>query len=211
VIQFNIRLKWERDTSHVVNVRPMWERDRLTPYNCVVLVTQFKIPPEWEGDRLTRENDVVLFTRFSIRPKWERDSVTREKDVVLRMSKTLAELIDAKIAEHGGRIVKTMGDGFMAEFRNAQSAVLCAIAIQNAHLDRNRKTKDAIQLRIGIHMSDVIPSEGDVFGDGVNIAARLQEIAEPGGIAISRRVHEDIRNRLDVSFVAGGGECPADC
>jgi adenylate cyclase len=117
----------------------------------------------------------------------------RDEKLAFQLVKEHRELVRPLLAEFEGREIKTMGDGFMAEFRNAQSAVLCAIAIQNAHLDRNRKTKDAIQLRIGIHMSDVIPSEGDVFGDGVNIAARLMQHCRPGRICVSASVMEQAR------------------
>jgi adenylate cyclase len=113
-----------------------------------------------------------------------------------------AELIDAKIAEHGGRIVKTMGDGLLLEFPSVVDATTCAIEVQEGMAIRNAEVAGdkRIIFRIGINLGDIILDGDDIHGDGVNVAARLQEIAEPGGIAISRRVHEDVRDRLEVSF-----------
>lgn len=117
-----------------------------------------------------------------------------------------SELIDPKIAEHGGRIVKTMGDGLLLEFPSVVNATQCAIEVQEGMADRNKEApEDArITFRIGVNLGDIIIEGEDILGDGVNVSARLQEIAEPGGIAISRRVHEDVRDRLDVSFHDGG-------
>ena len=117
-----------------------------------------------------------------------------------------SELIDAKIAEHGGRIVKTMGDGLLLEFPSVVYATRCVIEVQqgmaerNAGIDKDRR----ITFRIGVNLGDIIIEGEDIHGDGVNVAARLQEIAEPGGLAISRRVHEDVCDRLEVSFVDAG-------
>ena len=117
-----------------------------------------------------------------------------------------AELIDPKIAEHGGRIVKTMGDGLLLEFPSVVKATQCMIEIQQGMAGRNAGSDEVrrITFRIGINLGDIIIEGEDIFGDGVNIAARLQEIAEPGGICISRRVHEDVRDRLDARFEALG-------
>ena len=117
-----------------------------------------------------------------------------------------AELIDALIAEHGGRIVKTMGDGLLLEFPSVVEAVTCAIEIQVGMASRNVPVSEdeRIVLRIGVNQGDVIIEGEDIHGDGVNLAARLQEIAEPGGVALSRRVHEDVRDRLDANFEDAG-------
>jgi adenylate cyclase len=117
-----------------------------------------------------------------------------------------AELIDPLIAQHGGRIVKTMGDGLLLEFPSVVNATQCALEIQEGMADRNADAPDEkrITLRIGVNLGDIIIEGDDILGDGVNVAARLQEIAEPGGIAISRRVHEDVQDRLAASFVDGG-------
>ncbi len=113
-----------------------------------------------------------------------------------------AELIDAKIAQHGGRIVKTMGDGLLLEFPSVVEATQCVIEVQQGMTERNRNI-DAdrrITFRIGVNLGDIIIEGEDILGDGVNIAARLQEIAEPGGVTVSNRVHEDVRDRLDFAF-----------
>jgi class 3 adenylate cyclase len=117
-----------------------------------------------------------------------------------------AELIDAKIAEHGGRIVKTMGDGLLLEFPSVVDATTCAIELQEGMAARNAEVADdkRIIFRIGVNLGDVVIEGDDILGDGVNIAARIEALAEPGGVAISGRVHEDVRDRLDVVFVDTG-------
>ena len=113
-----------------------------------------------------------------------------------------AELIEPKVAEYGGRIVKTMGDGFLMEFPSAVDAVQHAVDVQRAMARRNRNVSPGrrIEFRIGINVGDVIVEGDDIFGDGVNVAARLEGLAEPGGIDISGTVFESVRNRLDVDF-----------
>ncbi len=117
-----------------------------------------------------------------------------------------SELIDPKLAEHGGRIVKTMGDGLLLEFPSVVNATQCAIEIQKGIAVRNAEEPEdtRITFRVGVNLGDIIIDGEDILGDGVNVAARLQEIAEPGGIAISRRVHEDVQDRLDASFEDAG-------
>ena len=112
------------------------------------------------------------------------------------------ELIDPLITQYGGRIVKTMGDGMLLEFPSVVNATKCALEIQEGMAARNAEIPDdrRITLRIGVNLGDIIIEGEDILGDGVNVAARLQEIAEPAGIAISRRVHEDVQDRLEVSF-----------
>src|SRR5438477_4095211 len=98
------------------------------------------------------------------------------------------EFVDPKIKEHRGRIVKTTGDGTLVEFPSVVDAVRCAVEIQRAMVDRNAKTSEdkRIAFRTGINLGDVIIDGDDIYGDGVNIAARLEALAEPGGICISR-------------------------
>ena len=117
-----------------------------------------------------------------------------------------AEMIDDRIANHGGRIVKTMGDGLLLEFPSVVDATQCMIQIQSRMAERNQGVDEErrIAFRIGVNLGDVIIEGEDILGDGVNIAARLQEIAEPGGVAISNRVHEDVRDRLDTGFTDVG-------
>ena len=114
-----------------------------------------------------------------------------------------AELIDAKIAEHGGRIVKTMGDGLLLEFPSVVDATTSAIEIQEGMAIRNANVThdNRIIFRIGINLGDIIIDGDDILGDGVNVAARIELLAEPGGVAISGRVHDDVRDRLDAVFV----------
>ena len=119
-----------------------------------------------------------------------------------------AELIDPKISAYGGRIVKTMGDGLLLEFPSVVEATRCAVEIQQGMTARNAGIPAAEQLilRVGVNLGDIIIDGDDIHGDGVNIAARLQECADPGGICISSRVHDDVRDRLDIEFTEGGFE-----
>jgi len=112
------------------------------------------------------------------------------------------ELVDPKIAEHHGRIVKTTGDGVLVEFASVVDAVRCAVEVQQAMPERNVNAgaDNRIELRIGINLGDVIVEGDDLYGDGVNIAARLEALAEPGGICISRMVREQVRDKLPYSF-----------
>jgi adenylate cyclase len=116
------------------------------------------------------------------------------------------ELVDPKIAEHNGRIVKTTGDGLLVEFASVVDAVRCVIEIQTAVAERNIDVPEdhRIVFRVGVNEGDIIIDGDDIFGDGVNVAARLQEIAPPGGLCISSRVHDDVRDRLDARFEDGG-------
>ena len=116
------------------------------------------------------------------------------------------EVIDPAITRHGGRIVKTTGDGLLLEFPSVVNAVRCAVEVQAAMADRTAGIAEdrCIAFRLGINIGDIIVEGDDIFGDGVNVAARLQEIAPPGGICISSRVHEDVRDRLDTVFDDGG-------
>src|SRR5881398_4138372 len=110
-------------------------------------------------------------------------------------------LVDPKISEHNGRIFKLTGDGMLIEFPSVVSAVACAIDIQSAMRTRNASTADArIEFRIGVNLGDIIVEEGDIFGDGVNLAARLESIAPVGGIAISQSVRDHVGKRLDLTF-----------
>src|SRR2546423_14346642 len=118
---------------------------------------------------------------------------------------TLAELkeirqkiIDAKIAEHRGRIVKLTGDGVLAEFPSVVNAVSCATEIQKAM--HARRSESPIQFRVGINLGDVIVEGDDIYGDGVNVAARLESVAQPGGVAVSQSVRDHVGNRLSVNF-----------
>ena len=114
----------------------------------------------------------------------------------------LRELIEPKMTEHRGRIVKNTGDGFLAEFTSVVDALRCAVEVQRGMAERNAATppERRIEFRIGINLGDVIAEGEDIFGDGVNIAARLEALAEPGGICVSRVVRDQVRDRLDYTL-----------
>ena len=116
------------------------------------------------------------------------------------------ELIDPKIAEHNGRIVKLMGDGALVEFASAVDAVHCAIEIQRGMVERNSGVAEQrrIEFRIGINIGDIIVEHDDIYGDGVNVAARLEGLAEPGGICVHRNVRNQVRDKLDLEFIDQG-------
>jgi class 3 adenylate cyclase/pimeloyl-ACP methyl ester carboxylesterase len=117
-----------------------------------------------------------------------------------------SELIEPAVAKYGGRIVKLMGDGILAEFSSVVAAVECAAEVQREMAQRNRGKSDAqrMLLRIGIHLGDVITDADDIYGDGVNIAARLEALAEIGGICISGQVYDQVDGKLPLSFRALG-------
>jgi class 3 adenylate cyclase len=119
-----------------------------------------------------------------------------------RLKAHLVGLVNPKIAEHRGRVVKSTGDGFLAEFASVVDAVRCAVEVQRGMVDREPEVPEErrIRFRIGVNLGDVIVEERNIFGDGVNIAARLEALAEPGGICISRTVRDHIRDRLPYAF-----------
>src|SRR5262245_43694510 len=112
------------------------------------------------------------------------------------------ELVEPKIAEHHGRIVRIVGDGLLVEFVSVIAAVKCAVELQHAMGERNADVppEKRIELRMGINVGDVIIDGADMWGDAVNVAARLEALAEPGGICISGRVQEDVQGKLDITF-----------
>src|SRR6516162_6893686 len=126
-----------------------------------------------------------------------------EEGTLERLKAHRRQLIDPKIGEHRGRIVKTTGDGLLVEFPSVVDAVRGAAEVQRGMLDREPEIADErrIKWRIGINLGDVIAEDGgDIFGDGVNVAARLEALAEPGGICVSGVVHDQIRDRLPYRF-----------
>jgi len=118
------------------------------------------------------------------------------------------ELVDPKISEYGGRIVKTTGDGLLAEFASVVDAMRCAIEVQRGMAERNALVPEdkRIEFRIGIHQGDIISDAGDTFGDAVNVAARLEALSIPGGICVSARAQEDGLGKLDVVFEDMGNQ-----
>jgi len=125
-----------------------------------------------------------------------------EEGTLGRLKALRAGVIDPKIAVHRGRIVKTTGDGLLVEFASVVDAMRCAIEMQMAMAENNAPLPpdQRIAFRIGVNMGDIVVEDGDIFGDGVNVAARLEGLAEPGGICVSARVQEDAAGRLDLAF-----------
>ena len=119
-----------------------------------------------------------------------------------RLKAHLRDLIEPKIAEHRGRVVKNTGDGLLAEFPSVVDAIRCAVEVQRGMAERNATmpTANRVEFRIGVHQGDVVIEESDIFGDAVNVAARLEGLAEPGGICVSARVRGDASGKLDLAF-----------
>src|SRR6202045_2838257 len=134
--------------------------------------------------------DVVGFSRLT---------GSDEDRTLARLRALRSDLIDPTIAVHNGRVVKRTGDGALVEFRSVVDAVRCAVEVQNGMVERNAglPPERRIEFRIGIHLGDVVEeSDGDLMGDGVNIAARLEGIAEPGGICLSNAAYEQVRDKI---------------
>jgi TolB-like protein/class 3 adenylate cyclase len=125
-----------------------------------------------------------------------------EEGTLAALKAARREVTDPRIGEHHGRIVKTTGDGLLVEFASVVDAVRCAVDIQGGMAERNAGTpaERRIEFRVGINLGDIIVEDQDIFGDGVNVAARLEALAEPGGICISRVVRDQVRDRLDFVF-----------
>ena len=141
--------------------------------------------------------DVVAYSKFM--------STNEEK--TLRLVKTLVEeIISPEISSHNGRIFKTMGDGYLAEFPSIVGATNCAVSIQNliSERDPSGNDDDILRLRIGVNLGDVIVDSDDIYGEGVNIAARLEAICEPNCVTITQRVYEEIKGKVSAEFLSLG-------
>jgi adenylate cyclase len=127
---------------------------------------------------------------------------TDEGGTLERLRTLRRELLDPKIAEHRGRLVKTTGDGLLVEFGSVVDALRCAVDVQREMGGHNAEVSpdNRIEFRIGINVGDIVVEDGDIFGDGVNVAARLEALAEPGGICVAARVQEDAAGKLDLAF-----------
>ena len=125
-----------------------------------------------------------------------------EEGTLRRLNAHRRQLLDPKITEHRGRIVKTTGDGMLVEFASVVDAVRCAVEMQRTMMERDANLPDEqrIKFRVGVNLGDIIVEGDDIFGDGVNVAARLEALAEPGGICISRTVSNQVRDKLPYSF-----------
>jgi adenylate cyclase len=125
-----------------------------------------------------------------------------EEGTLTAMKSHLQDFINPKIDEHGGEVVKTTGDGFLVEYRSVVDAVRCCLELQQGMAKRNsaEPAERSIRYRIGVNLGDIISDDGDIFGDGVNIAARLEGIADPGGICLSQSVIDQVKQKLDLAF-----------
>src|ERR1700690_2771460 len=132
---------------------------------------------------------------------YSRLAGTDEERTLARLRALRSDLVDPSIAVHKGRVVKRTGDGILIEFRSVVDAVRCAVEVQNGMVERNAGVppERRIEFRIGIHLGDVVEeSDGDLMGDGVNIAARLEGIAKPGAICLSEDAYRQVKARLDL-------------
>ena len=125
-----------------------------------------------------------------------------EEGTLDRLRSIRTDAIEPNISEHRGRIFKTTGDGLLAEFASVVDAVRCATDIQTAMAEYNAEIapEKRIEFRMGINMGDVVVEDGDIFGDGVNVAARLEGLADAGGICVSARVQEDVAGKLELTL-----------
>jgi adenylate cyclase len=139
--------------------------------------------------------DVVGFSRLT---------GSDEEGTLARLRTLWSDLIAPTVTVHNGRVVKRTGDGSIVEFRSVVDAVRCAIEVQNGMIERNAGVprERRIEFRVGIHLGDVVEeSDGDLMGDGVNIAARLEGVADPGGICLSEDAYRQVRDRLKEQFI----------
>ena len=129
----------------------------------------------------------------------------RDEKLALTLLREEERIVRPILRSFGGRTVKTLGDGFLVEFANALDAVSCAIGVQDAMARRNAGPPSApIELRIGVHLGDVVHRDRDIFGDAVNIVSRIEPLADPGGVCVSQQVYDQVRNKLDRRFVSLG-------
>ena len=133
--------------------------------------------------------DIVGFTSFA----------QRDEALALRLLEENNHLIQSVLPQYGGREVKTIGDAFLVEFASALQAVRCSVAIQEKMHERNQgiRSEEKIELRIGIHLGDIVESGTDILGDAVNVSSRIQPLAQPSGVCISQQVYDHVRNKLD--------------
>lgn len=155
------------------------------------------------GERVERKLTAILAADIA---GYSRLMHADEEGTLARLKAILRELGDPTIAEHRGRIVKTTGDGLLVEFQSVVDAVRCAVELQQEMAVRNADVPSdrRIDFRIGVNVGDVIIDGDDIYGDGVNIAARLEALAEPGGVCISGRVYEDVSGKIETGFEDAG-------
>jgi adenylate cyclase len=154
-------------------------------------------------DRIERRLAAILAADVA---GYSRLTSADEEGTHVQLQAHLRALVDPKIAEHRGRVVKNTGDGMLAEFSSVVDALRCALDVQRGMAERNAEVPDEkrIEFRISINVGDVIIDRDDIFGDGVNVAARLEGLAKPGGICISEDAHRQVRGKFDVTFEDAG-------
>ena len=152
-----------------------------------------------EVDRVERKLSAILAADLA---EYSRQMHADEEGTLANLNLCRRELIDPCISRYRGRIVKTTGDGLLAAFASVVDAVRCAVEVQTCLAEHNADVANdkRLEFRIGINVGDIVEQDGDIFGDGVNIAARLEGIAEPGGICVSARVQEDAAGKVDLAF-----------
>jgi len=155
------------------------------------------------GEQLVRRLTAIFAADVA---GYSRLTSVDEEGTHVRLKEHLQVLIGPKVAAHRGHIVKNTGDGLLAEFNSVVDAMRCAVDVQRGMAERNLDAppNNRIEFRIGINIGDIIEDNGDIFGDGVNVAARLEAIAEPGGICVSDDAHRQLRNKLDIVFDDAG-------
>ena len=151
------------------------------------------------GERVERRLAAILAADVA---GYSRLMGVDEEGTLAALKALRREVIDPGIAEHRGRIVKTTGDGMLVEFQSVIDAVRCASHVQTVMVERNAEipVERRVEFRVGINLGDIMIDEGDIYGDGVNVAARLEGLADPGGICVSRVVYDQVRDRLDLAF-----------
>jgi len=168
-------------------------------YDDVIAAAFAWMRDEMSGERVERRLAAIMAADVA---GYSRLMGEDEEGTLAALNTIRRELAEPMIAEHRGRIVKTTGDGLLVEFASVVDAVRCAVAAQRAMAERNADIPAGrrIEFRIGIHQGDIIVEDGDIFGDGVNLAARLEGLAEPGGICVSERVQSDAAGKVDAAF-----------